>query len=106
MESSFQMLQNGHLKCLVWNLYEELMNHQIFIKLFIKELFLGDNFKSQINFDWDIWNDILKLFWRATKWTLQTINLKFFWGNYEFLKFQNQNFALSNKSTTLLEVLP
>jgi hypothetical protein len=39
MESSFQMLQNGPLKCLVKNLYEEFMNHQIFIKLFIKELF-------------------------------------------------------------------
>jgi hypothetical protein len=39
MESSFQMLQNGHLKCLVWNLCEEVMNHQMFSKLFMKEIF-------------------------------------------------------------------
>jgi hypothetical protein len=45
MESSFKMLQNGHLKCLVWNLYEEVMNHQIFIKLFIKEFNFWDNLK-------------------------------------------------------------
>jgi hypothetical protein len=67
MESSFQMLQNGHLKCLIWNLYEEIMSHQIFIKLFIKEFFLGDNFKDQINFDWDIWNEILNFFLKDYK---------------------------------------
>jgi hypothetical protein len=48
MESSFQMLQNGHLKCLVWNLYEEVMNHQIFSKLFMKEIFLGRILKVKL----------------------------------------------------------
>jgi len=41
------------------------MNHQIFIKLFIEEFFFGDNFKGQINFDWDIWNEILKFFFEG-----------------------------------------